>query len=1054
MKKKKTKVWNNRFKRLKMGCWNPWDMCNERFNYCSSMEFDILGLTELHNVQNKKCWKGRRWITSADAEIDEQGKNLDPAAGVGILLSKQFSSRILAKGAIGARIVWVRLDGPVCPLFVICAYIPHKYKKTKPCAEDTILQLEELLANCKKLKPTDCVILMGDFNCELQRNVPGCTGKWLMNKRPDKGHSARMISLMQSHDLFAADSLFRPKRRHMFGKDREKRVCNATYLQKDMELRPKKLDYFLISNRWRSCVVNSTTNWVPSTHRFGKAFDHSLLKITWSWRVKSEKPLVRKDFKAMTKENWTDLDTNFKVNMIAKEPTQGTLDVKAGINARLSRMNECLGQAIETCVPAKKRLNEIKRDTSDRTRMLYEKRERKFSAIAAKGGTVTAQLRKRWNRKIRDANLHDYNDWLKQMASEMEDADNKGDSEKIFRIVKIISGQMAAASTQAPSTDKNGDLVLDQQKLAQVWQQFLAGKFKATEAESYRDGYEDLGPQLINDPLTEQAFVRALRRIKKGKACGPDGIPAEVFYNCEAAARELYELLKTIWAHEYVPPELVRASFIMLFKNKGSMDDPTKYRCIGLLPHAYKILSLVMLERIMGECSHYLSDWQAGFRPERGCRDNILLLRVLYNQMISEDKLLYVTFIDYQAAFDSVSHKFLDVSLKKAGATRKTRAMFRAIYSAAEGTARVRGLQGNQVYSTSFKVRRGVIQGDIISPIFFILAMEQLFRTHDADPVGSTVGNYLHVGVLGYADDAALVSHSIDRLSQRLSSISRGSRADADMLIHTDKTKTMHVCRQEKQAPPQVDDIKQTEAGYKNECSFCGRKFKTNRGLNIHTASCKSQHGLTEEAFTIAGINAVFGTPQHRWFRVEWKGHQGQDSWEPERSLVSQGCEESIKEFWNNSAYPPSEDFIPDPDDIWRCWTCGHGFKTARSLKGHITRKHPARTWTGTTADRDTRKKSRKDEQERKEHVLCEGSEIENVWSFKYLGSRFSADGGQHADVDARIAIATMTAGKMRNIWASRSTSMKLKIRIYSTGVCSRLTYGSEVCLDTRCKDV
>ena len=91
---------------------------------------------------------------------------------------------------------------------------------------------------------------------------------------------------------------------------------------------------------------------------------------------------------------------------------------------------------------------------------------------------------------------------------------------------------------------------------------------------------------MINDPLTEQAFVRALQKLKKGKACGPDGIPGEVFTNCESAARELYRILKLIWQHEYVPPELVRASFVMLFKNEGSVNDPSKYRCIGLLPHA------------------------------------------------------------------------------------------------------------------------------------------------------------------------------------------------------------------------------------------------------------------------------------------------------------------------------------------------------------------------------------------------------------------------------------------------------------------------------------
>ena len=62
-----------------MACWNPWGMCNERLNYCRSMNFDVLGLTELHNAQNKKIWKGRHWITSEDAAVavcnSAQGEN-------------------------------------------------------------------------------------------------------------------------------------------------------------------------------------------------------------------------------------------------------------------------------------------------------------------------------------------------------------------------------------------------------------------------------------------------------------------------------------------------------------------------------------------------------------------------------------------------------------------------------------------------------------------------------------------------------------------------------------------------------------------------------------------------------------------------------------------------------------------------------------------------------------------------------------------------------------------------------------------------------------------
>ena len=47
-------------------------------------------------------------------------------------------------------------------------------------------------------------------------------------------------------------------------------------------------------------------------------------------------------------------------------------------------------------------------------------------------------------------------------------------------------------------------------------------------------------------------------------------------------------------------------------------------------------------------------------------------------------------------------------------------------------------------------------------------------------------------------------------------------------------------------------------------------------------------------------------------------------------------------------------------------------------------------------------------------------------------------------DVRAKVVRATKTAGKIRNIWSSRNIPLQLKLRIYKTGVCSQLAYGSE----------
>ena len=86
------KNWYRNWHNLIFGCWNYNSFSNERLQFCKSLGFDVLALTELHNLQNRKSFESRRLIPSAQAEeVDEQGKLLDPAAGVAILLSARMA---------------------------------------------------------------------------------------------------------------------------------------------------------------------------------------------------------------------------------------------------------------------------------------------------------------------------------------------------------------------------------------------------------------------------------------------------------------------------------------------------------------------------------------------------------------------------------------------------------------------------------------------------------------------------------------------------------------------------------------------------------------------------------------------------------------------------------------------------------------------------------------------------------------------------------------------------------------------------------------------------
>ena len=204
--------------------------------------------------------------------------------------------------------------------------------------------------------------------------------------------------------------------------------------------------------------------------------------------------------------------------------------------------------------------------------------------------------------------------------------------------------------------------------------------------------------------------------------------------------------------------------------------------------------------------------------------------------ILSESKPAIVTFIDYTAAFDTVSHKFLDQALSSAGISSKLRRIVQSIFNAASGCVRITKPGGCQETSEPFNIFCGVLQGDIFSPVAFITGlMHILFKTHDNKTAGVTVGSAPHqvtISSLEYADDAGLIDTNVERASTRISAISSGSRNDASMTISIPKTKVMHIHKRVRVSETTDEEI--ASMGFTNICPECQREFPTKRGLAIH----------------------------------------------------------------------------------------------------------------------------------------------------------------------------------------------------------------------------
>ena len=575
--------------------------------------------------------------------------------------------------------------------------------------------------------------------------------------------------------------------------------------------------------------------WGVSCQRWGRHFDHGLVSCVLARRVESQSKRIRSiDYSSLvgvdSAEQRERYDAQVRVRLAAT-PCDTTVAAES-----LERLAKCMRDTAEEILPLKRRHPLRKRHVSEHTRQLYDLRRRHFEQLSD-------DERKDAARAISRSCREDYRAYMDGVLGDMAAAERCGNGREVSRLTRVLSGKRNGDFVM-PTKTLTGQPLVTNGQLLEEWENFLGDKFAKPDADNARS-LESLVAE--DDALSDDELTACLKALRSGKAAGWDNVPAEAYQASTAASTELFRICRLMWRTENIPEELVRGMFIMLHK-KGTRDDYRNYRAICLLCHSYKLLSAVVARRLMTSLEGHLPDTQAGFRPARGCRDNVCALKWFISMILREGRQAIITFIDYTAAFDSESHLFLDEALAEAGVSGKVRRVVRAIFVAATGAVRVRQADGSVVTSAVFNIARGVLQGDIFSPIAFIAGLDRVFRLHDVPNSGVVVGEGEYATLMSkfeYADDAALVDEDAETATKRVTAIAEGSLRDAAMVISVPKSKAMHV-----HAATRVSSTKEHEVEalrLKHKCDACGRTFPTQRGMKIHVARwCDG--GLTQRS--------------------------------------------------------------------------------------------------------------------------------------------------------------------------------------------------------------
>ena len=294
----------------------------------------------------------------------------------------------------------------------------------------------------------------------------------------------------------------------------------------------------------------------------------------------------------------------------------------------------------------------------------------------------------------------------------------------------------------------------------------------------------------LEGPLLMEEVFEVITNMKNNKSPGLDGFTVE--------------FIKFFW--HYLKHFLIRSlNYAFLNGNmsytqkigiitlipKGNKDRQylRNWRPISLLNVLYKIASSCIANRIKKTLSILIHESQKGFMSGRFIGENIRLLYdiMMYTDINDIPGLLLL--IDFEKAFDSISHEFIMQVLDFYNFGASIKSWVKLFYEDAFSCVLVNGHLTNR-----FKIERGCRQGDPLSPYIFLLCAEMLsiMIRKNSKINGLTVGNDQHK-IIQYADDTIItLDGSKEDLQETLKILNEFARGSG-LTINKQKTKAIWI---------------------------------------------------------------------------------------------------------------------------------------------------------------------------------------------------------------------------------------------------------------------
>ena len=227
------------------------------------------------------------------------------------------------------------------------------------------------------------------------------------------------------------------------------------------------------------------------------------------------------------------------------------------------------------------------------------------------------------------------------------------------------------------------------------------------------------------------------------------------------------ECINAILLKETVPPASWLGGMIRFLFKKGDLLDAENYRPVCLQDCTYKLLSAILTDRLyrLAERHGLIDASQEGFRKLHSTQRQVQSLHWAFEAASEQRKKLYVAYIDFANAFNSVDHEALWLWLQELNVPDVD--LLRSLYDHAHYTADL-----PYGKSASIPLSRGTKQGDKLSPLLFDLIFNCLLLALRATGIAHRLMTGLRTPARGFTDDLVLCTESAADMNRLMKIVS------------------------------------------------------------------------------------------------------------------------------------------------------------------------------------------------------------------------------------------------------------------------------------------